>query len=57
MATAHPIAAHPARHPRSDHPHREIERHLLRVIRRLDDAALTHLLGELRSLSRKESQA
>jgi hypothetical protein len=57
MATAHPIAAHPAQHPQPDHPQREIERHVLRVIRRLDDSALTHLLGELRSLARKESRA
>lgn len=37
-------------------PGREIERHILRRIRRLDDHALTRLLRELRSLTTKEAR-
>lgn len=36
---------------------REIERHILRRVRRLDDASLAHLLAELRSLSAEARHA
>jgi hypothetical protein len=58
MAVANPSASSPTppapvRFP--DHiARREIERHVLRRIRRLDDAGLVRLLAELRGISTQE---